>query len=121
MQVLPTLHSALLRLFGVPTIRIPCDICVAAVVDALASFIITVLFENKWEWFVLHGVLGAALIAFVIGELNEILKQEIGVDIKKIGKMQEPKPGDNTEVGPGESTLTTTELSGQVSDEVIAE
>lgn len=86
MQVLPTIHSVLSKLHGVPTIRITWDICVAAVVKSVGGSVINFLYFGKWERYVFQALLIGALGAFFIREFNLILKKEMGFDIRKTTK-----------------------------------
>jgi hypothetical protein len=83
MQVLPTLHAVLSKLYGVPTIRITWDICVVAVVKAFGGSVINFFYSGKWERFVFQGLLVGALGAFFIREFIVILKKELGFDLRK--------------------------------------
>ena len=86
MQFLPTLHSGLLRLHAVPTIRIAWDICLAATVKKLAGFLIAILNPGAWDGLTFKVLLYAALLGFFIRECRVILKQEVGFNFKKIRK-----------------------------------
>jgi len=86
MQVLPTLHSGLLRLHAVPTIRITWDICVAAIVKKFAGFLIASLNYGTWDGLTFKVLLYAALLGFFISECRVILKHEVGFSLKKIRK-----------------------------------